>query len=223
MTVNYIVLCFYSGEDVHANDGTYTGQFTKFRGSGRYMVVIEVTNKSQTEFLDWAPNNVPAESSSTAAVSSIDLRTSRSIQTMLDLFHKATEISEQDLLSGSMKPLPAFSQQLATISIPSTIILGQSQNETTAQAHSASGYNVYFALVTTNNYGSRSEVSNLASVNVPAHFTVSEGIGCDDFSEKEQILVRLEALSMLACVPTTAFPEKHELAAAVLVVSPSVT
>ncbi|XP_075740640.1 uncharacterized protein LOC142786837 [Rhipicephalus microplus] len=113
-------------------------------------------------------------------VSSIDLRTSRSIQTMLDFFHKATEISEQDLLSGSMKPLPAFSQQLATISIPSTIILGQSQNETTEQAHSASGYNVYFALVTTNNYGSHSEVSNLASVNVPAHFTVPEGIALAD-------------------------------------------
>ncbi|KAL3250826.1 hypothetical protein MRX96_055359 [Rhipicephalus microplus] len=244
------------GEDVHANDGTYTGQFTKFRGSGRYTVVIEVTNKSQTEFLDWTPNNVPAKSSTIAGeeattesstagvrghstgafsetsaahplfvnqniirnqvppgrvrdlkasfdthegrptarlswtmpgahafegtVSSIDLRTSRSIQTMLDFFHKATEISEQDLLSGSMKPLPAFSQQLATVSIPSTIILGQSQNETTEQAHSASGYNVYFALVTTNYYGSRSEVSNLASVNVPAHTTVPEGMALAD-------------------------------------------
>ncbi|KAL3214479.1 hypothetical protein MRX96_051475 [Rhipicephalus microplus] len=115
------------------------------------------------------------------AVSSIDSRTSSEHPNNARLLPQgATKISEQDLSSPDRCFLPAFSQQLATISIPSTIILGQSQNETTEQAHSASDYNVYFGLVTTNNYGSRSEVSNLASINVPAHFTVPEGIALAD-------------------------------------------
>ncbi|KAL1467333.1 hypothetical protein MTO96_026215 [Rhipicephalus appendiculatus] len=240
------------GEDIYANDGTYTGQFTKFRGRGRYTIVIEVSNTSQTEFLDWATNNVLDESSAVAGehastgssptgvrghstgafsetsaghplfvnvninvsqmppgrvrdlkasfeshegrptarlswtmpgahafegtVTTIDVRSSRSIQTMLDFFDAATSISEQDLVSGSMKPLPAFSHQLATIYIPPTVIFGRSENESATQAPSASGYNVYFALVTANADGSRSEVSNLASVNVPGNFTVPEGI-----------------------------------------------
>ncbi|KAL1431941.1 hypothetical protein MTO96_013734 [Rhipicephalus appendiculatus] len=209
------------GEDVHANDGTYTGQFTKFRGKGRYTIVIKVSNKSQTEFLDWATNNVPEQivrssrrtcihwqfsnwrawsfngrllrniSGAPVAriswtmpgahafegtVSSIDVRSSRSTQTMLNFFPKATAISEQDLVSGSMKPLPAFSRQLATVYIPSTVVFGHSPDEATGQAPSASGYDVYFALVTTNADGSRSEVSNLASVRVPANFTVPAGI-----------------------------------------------
>ncbi|XP_049268815.1 uncharacterized protein LOC119381659 [Rhipicephalus sanguineus] len=240
------------GEDIYVNDGIYTGQFTKFRGRGRYTIVIKVSNKSQTEFLDWAANNVPNESPAVAGdrastgsfqtgvrgrstgvfsetsaghpvfinhninvsqvppgrvrdlkasfeshegrptarlswtmpgahafegtVSSIDVRSSRSIQTMLDFFHKATTISEQDLVSGSMKPLPAFSHQLATVSIPSTVIFASSSEESAGQAPSVSGYNVYFALVTTNADGSRSEVSNLANVNVPANFTVPAGI-----------------------------------------------
>ncbi|KAH6936322.1 hypothetical protein HPB50_016102 [Hyalomma asiaticum] len=50
------------GEDVYASDGIYTGQFTKFHGRGRYRIAVEVSNKSQTQFLDWMTNDVAKES-----------------------------------------------------------------------------------------------------------------------------------------------------------------
>lgn len=99
---------------------------------------------------------------------------------MLDFFHNATAISKRDLVSGSLTPLPAFSRQQATVSIPFTVIFDPNEDQAPAalsarQAHSASGHNVYFALVTTNADGSRSEVSNLANVFVPANLTVPAG------------------------------------------------
>lgn len=45
------------GEDAHAHDGIYTGQFTKFRGKGRYHVVIHASNKSHTQFMDSTTNS----------------------------------------------------------------------------------------------------------------------------------------------------------------------
>ncbi|KAH6935693.1 hypothetical protein HPB50_008144 [Hyalomma asiaticum] len=239
------------GEDVYASDGIYTGQFTKFRGRGRYRIAVEVSNKSQTQFLDWMTNDVAKESPvvegehattssslagvrghSTGAfietsaghpmfvkqdinqshvppgkvrdlqasldaydgrpvarlswtmpgahafegtVSSVDIRSSRSIQTMLDFFHKATKVSEQDVLSGSVKPLPAFSRQQATISIPSTTVSGRIEDDSAGQSPPPSGRNIYFALVTANAGGYRSEISNLARVFVPANFAVPAG------------------------------------------------
>ncbi|XP_050039515.2 calcium-activated chloride channel regulator 1-like [Dermacentor andersoni] len=244
------------GEDVYADDGIYTGQLTKSLVKGRYSIAIEVSNNSQTQFLDWIPIEVPNGSPTVAGerastdsslegvrdhstgafsktsaehplfvkedmkerhvppgkvrdlrasfgshegrptarlswtmpgahafegtVSSLDVRLSRSIQTMLGFFHNATAISERDLVSGSLSPLPAFSRQQATISIPSTVIFGHNEDQAPAvlsagHAPSASGHNVYFALVTTNADGSHSEVSNLARVFVAANLTVPAG------------------------------------------------
>ncbi|XP_077486845.1 calcium-activated chloride channel regulator 3A-1-like [Amblyomma americanum] len=46
------------GEDAYANDGIYTGQLTKFHGKGRYGIIIEMKNKSDTVFVDWTSAQV---------------------------------------------------------------------------------------------------------------------------------------------------------------------
>ncbi|XP_077547783.1 calcium-activated chloride channel regulator 1-like [Haemaphysalis longicornis] len=43
--------------DNHANDGTYSGYFTKFTGKGRYAVTAHVTNQKWTRFVDPTPGH----------------------------------------------------------------------------------------------------------------------------------------------------------------------